>query len=307
MINPVIIADGGAGGLSFATRREQGLIRAVKAGYKILKSGGSGLEAIQKSVVILEDARIFNAGTGSTLGLTGEVEMDASIMTSDSKFGAVAAIKNVRYPIKVARLIMEKTDHLLLCGDGALRFARLMGIKYYNPKTKERKAGWLRQRNKLDNALRRGLSSAKLVSSYFPGLHEVAELYGTVGVVALDKNGLITVGTSTGGISMHLPGRVGDTPIIGGGTYADKHGGASATGHGEAIMQHLIAYRAVSYMTRHSAAMAGKKIITYADRVGCKCGVVGIDRFGGILCVHNTDGMSWAYIKDGDLRTFRKK
>jgi beta-aspartyl-peptidase (threonine type) len=306
MTEPVIIADGGAGGLSFAERREQGLVKAIKIGYGILKNDGSALDAVTMSVMSMEDSRIFNAGTGSTLGLSGEVEMDASVMTSDLKFGAVAAIRNVRYPVKIARLVMEKTDHLLLCGEGALRFARLMGIKYCNAMTRERKAAWTRQRAKLDFTVKRKLPSAKGVSSYFTRLNEIAELYGTVGVVALDKSGRIAVGTSTGGISLHLPGRVGDTPMIGGGTYADEHGGASATGHGESIMRHLIAFRAVYAMRRNPAHTAGRRVIAYANKAGCRCGVVGLDAKGGILCVHNTGGMSWAYIKGGSLKTFRK-
>lgn len=291
MINPVIIANGGAGGISFPSRRKQGLIKAVKTGYEILKNGGSSLDAVEKAVMILEDIKIFNAGTGSTFGLTGEIEMDASIMTSDMKFGAVAAINNVKNPVQIARLVMERTDHMLLCGEGAVRFARIMGIKYYNPKTRERKRSWLRTRR-------------RLISDYFTKLKEMADIYGTVGVVAMDKNGLITVGTSTGGISLHLPGRIGDTPIIGGGTYADKNGGVSATGHGEAIMRHLLAFRTVDLMAKYSAPVVGKKITAYANKLGCRCGLIGIDKRGGILCVYNTEGMSWAYIVNDRLGTF---
>lgn len=291
MKNLVIIANGGAGGINFPHRRAQGLKKAVSAGYEILKNGGSSLDAVEKAIMILEDTTIFNAGTGSTLSLTGEVEMDASIMTAEGNYGAVAAIKNVRYPIQVARLIMEKTDHLLLCGDGALKFARVCGIKYYNPKTKEKVRMWIRAKNRLKN-------------DYFPKLHKLKELYETVGVVAIDKNGMITAGTSTGGISLHLPGRVGDTPIIGAGTYANKYGGVSATGHGEMIMKTLLAFRAVSYMEKYSASVAGKMAIDYATRNKCRAGLIGIDRHGRILCVNNTEAMSWCYIKDGTIKSF---
>ncbi|MEO0123414.1 MAG: isoaspartyl peptidase/L-asparaginase [candidate division WOR-3 bacterium] len=291
MKNLVIIANGGAGGINFPHRRAQGLKKAVNIGYEILKNGGSSLDAVEKAIMILEDETIFNAGTGSTLGLTGEVEMDASIMTADGNFGAVAAIKNVRYPIQVARLIMEKTDHLLLCGDGALRFARLNGIKYHNPKTKEKERMWLRAKNRLK-------------SDYFPRLYKLKELYETVGVVAMDKNGMIAVGTSTGGISLHLPGRVGDTPIIGAGTYANKYGGVSATGHGEMIMKTLLAFRTVVFMEKYSAPVAGKMAIDYATRNKCRAGLIGIDKHGRILCVNNTEAMSWCYIKDGNIKSF---
>lgn len=291
MKNPVIIANGGAGGINFPFRRAQGLKKAVTIGYEILKEGGSSLEAVEQAVMILEDTTIFNAGTGSTLGLTGEVEMDASIMTSDGNLGAVAAIKNVRYPIKVARLVMEKTDHLLLCGDGAVRFSRLMGIKYYNPKTKEKERMYLRARQRLK-------------SSYFLRLKEMIELYETVGVVAMDMKGLITVGTSTGGISLHLPGRVGDTPVIGAGTYVNRYGGVSATGHGEMIMKTLLSFRAVELMKRYPAPIAGKKAIEFATKNNCRAGLIGINRRGEILCVNNTEAMSWCYIKDGNMKIF---
>ncbi len=291
MKNLVIIANGGAGGINFPFRRAQGLKKAVSLGYEILKNGGSSLDAVEKATMILEDTKIFNAGTGSTFGLTGEVEMDASIMTSQGNFGAVAAIRNVRYPIRIARLVMEKTDHLLLCGDGATHFARLMGIKYYNPKTKEKKRMWLRARQRLK-------------SDYFPKLKKMAELYETVGVVAMDKNGIISVATSTGGISMHLPGRVGDTPIIGAGTYADKNGGVSATGHGEMIMKTLLAFRTVQLMARYSAPVAGKMAIAYATKNNCRAGIIGIDKMGRILCINNTEAMSWCYIKDGNMKIF---
>jgi len=292
MKNLIIIANGGAGGINFPYRRAQGLKRAVSTGYEILKDGGSSLDAVEKAIMVLEDTTIFNAGTGSTLSLTGEVEMDASIMTAEGKFGAVGAIKNVRYPIQVARLVMEKTDHLLLCGDGALRFARLYGIKYYNPKTKEKERMWFKAKNKLK-------------SDYFPKLKKLKKLYETVGVVAMDKNGLITAGTSTGGISLHLPGRVGDTPIIGAGTYVNNCGGASTTGHGEMIIKTLLAFRAVSLMEKHSAPVAGKKAIDYATRHKCRAGIIGIDRKGRVLCINNTEAMSWCYIKDGNIKVFR--
>jgi beta-aspartyl-peptidase (threonine type) len=292
MSNLVIIANGGAGGIPYPERRAKGLKRAVGAGYEILKSGGSSLDAVERSAAILEDIKIFNAGTGSVLGLTGEVEMDASLMTSEGNFGAVAALQSVRHPIEVARLVMEKTDHILLAGEGALRFARLMGMKPYNPVTPERKALWRKSR--------KGLKS-----KYFQRLKELSGYYGTVGVVALDKDGRLAAGTSTGGINLHLPGRVGDTPIIGAGTYCDQNGGVSTTGHGEAIMKTFLALRTVQLLARYSARVAARKAIDYATQHQCRCGLIGIDKKGGILCLDNTKGMSWCYIKDGTIKSFR--
>lgn len=287
-----IIVNGGAGGLNFPERRRNGLVKAVSIGYSILKQGGSSLDAVERASMILEDATVFNAGTGSYLNLVGEVEMDASVMTSEMTFGAVAAVKNVRHPISVARLVMEKTDHLLLCGKGATKFARIMGIKPYNPETKEKRRLWQRKKRNLKH-------------SYFPKLKEIADSYGTIGVVAIDKKGLLSAANSTGGISLNMPGRVGDTPVIGGGVYADKHGGVTATGHGEEIMRHLLSFRAVCFMSSHRARIAGKMAIDYATKYGCRCGVIGLDKKGGILCVNNTRAMSWCYIKNGRMRVFK--
>ncbi|GAI80173.1 unnamed protein product [marine sediment metagenome] len=247
-INCAIIGQGGAGGINYPQRRRDGLIKAVGIGYGILMQNGSSLDVVEKAVEILENTTVFNAGTGSALNLKGEAEMDASIMTNKLGFGAVAAIKNVKNPIKVARLVMEKTDHLLLCAEGAIKFARSMGIKYYNTKTKEKERVWKRKRKNLKSA-------------YFKKLNKLVDLYETVSIVAIDKNGLICVGISTGGITLRLPGRIGDTPIIGTGIYADKNGVVSATGHGEEIMRHMIAFRAVSLMARYPAQAAGKNCL----------------------------------------------
>jgi beta-aspartyl-peptidase (threonine type) len=287
----VIIANGGAGGISFPARRRQGLVRAVSIGYGILTQGGSSVDAVVQAVTILEDTSVFNAGTGSSFNLDGEVEMDAAIMTGDRKFGAVGAIKHVKNPIQTARFVMERTDHLLLCGDNAVRFARYMHQPFYDPRTREKKRIWQRARKDMK-------------SDHFKRLRGLTELYGTVGVVAVDRKGRICVGTSTGGITLRLPGRVGDTPLPGAGTYADAYGGVSATGHGEEIMRNMIAFRAVSMMTRYRAPDVGKKVMEYATANECQCGLVGIDRRGEVVCVYNTEGMSWCYIRKGRLRVF---
>jgi beta-aspartyl-peptidase (threonine type) len=288
----VIIANGGAGGLTYPSRRKNGLIKAVSIGYGILTQRGTSIDAVEQAVMILEDTTVFNAGTGSSLNLEGVAEMDAAIMTSDKRFGGVAVITDVRYPICVARTIMEKTDHLVLGGKNAVRFARLNGMKPYDPRTKEKIRVWKKKRRNLR-------------SSYFKKLADFEDYYGTVGVVALDHKGTLCVGTSTGGITMRLPGRIGDTPILGAGSYADKNGAVSATGHGEEILRLLLSLRAVSLMKRFSARIAGVKTLAYATEHGCRCGLIGIDKKGRILCVNNTKAMSWCYVKNGVLRTFR--
>jgi beta-aspartyl-peptidase (threonine type) len=289
---PAIIAHGGAGGINHPHRRLQGLIKACSIGYGMLMQGKSSLDAVERAVMILEDISIFNAGKGSSFNLEGIPEMDASIMTSEMDFGAVAAITGVQYPIKVARMVMENTDHLVLGGENAVRFARIMGIPKYDCRTEEKKRIWKRMHKKLSSA-------------YFQRLADLAEYYGTVGVVAIDKNGSITAGTSSGGITMRLPGRIGDTPSPGAGTFADKNGGVGATGHGEEILRHLLSFRAVQLMARYPASIAGKKMISYASKHKCRCGLIGIDRKGRIMCVNNTRAMSWCYIKNSRMRMFK--
>jgi beta-aspartyl-peptidase (threonine type) len=241
--------------------------------------------------MLLEDIPVFNAGTGSYLNLEGEVEMDASIMTSDLRFGAVGVVRDIRNPISLARIVMEETDHLLLCGDNAIRFARIRGMRYHDPKTKEKERIWQRKKQKQQ-------------SNYFRKIFDLEGHYGTIGVVAIDRQGLISVATSSGGINLRLPGRVGDTPIIGAGTYADRNGGVSTTGHGEEIMRCLLAFRVVNAMSRKRASAAGKQAIQYATGHGCKCGMVGISRNLETIFLSNTKAMSWAYIKNGVMRSF---
>lgn len=289
---PVIIAHGGAGGINHPNRRFQGLLNACSIGYGMLVQGSSSLDAVERATMILEDISIFNAGKGSSLNLEGVPEMDASIMTSEMKFGAVAALTDVQYPIQVARMVMENTDHLVLGGQNAVRYARIMGIPKFNCITDEKKRIWKKMRKKMRTA-------------YFQKLADLAEYYGTVGVVAIDRRGLITVGTSSGGITMRLPGRIGDTPSPGAGTFADKNGGVGATGHGEEILRHLLSFRAVQLMARYPAQEAGKKVIAYASENKCRCGLIGIDKKGRIMCVNNTRAMSWCYIKNGKMRSFK--
>jgi len=286
-----LIAHGGAGGINYAHRRLRGLKAAVGAGYDMLCRGGSSLDAVETTAVILEDTPVFNAGTGSYLNLTGEVEMDASVMTSELKFGAVGVIRDVKNPISIARMVMERTDHLLLCGENAIKFARYMGMPYYDPKTREKELIWQRRKRKRE-------------SRYFGKVWEFDNHFGTIGAVAIDTQGLISVATSSGGINLRLPGRVGDTPIIGAGTYADPNGGVSTTGHGEEIMRQLLAYRAVTLMSRLRAREAGRRALAHATRSGCRCGMIGVDKYTNLLCLNNTNAMSWCYIKNGRMATF---
>lgn len=287
-----IIVHGGAGGIAYPQRRRRGLERAARAGYEILRQGGSSLDAVERATMVLEDAPVFNAGTGSYLNLAGQVEMDAALMCGDLRFGAVGAIRDVKNPVHIARLVMERTDHLLLCGDNATRFARLMGARRHDPRTREKVRAWRRKKRRCESA-------------HFVKFVDFIGRYGTVGAVAIDQGGLISAATSSGGINLKLPGRVGDTPVIGAGTYANRDGAVSATGHGEEIMRLLLAYRTVALMGRMDAARAGRIALSHATRAGCQCGIIGIDRRARILCRSNTRAMSWCSIKNGRMRRFR--
>lgn len=208
---------------------------AALAGRQILTAGGSALEAAIKACVVLENNPTFNAGTGSVLNYDGEAQMDASLMEGHTlKFGAVAAIERVQNPILVAKKVIEQTDHNILAGSGAVEFARRMGFADYDPRTSERMTEY--------KALRAKVTKNELkISQYLTGHPEHAHslTMGTVGAVALDAHGNLAAATTTGGMPLKLPGRLGDTPLPGGGTYATAYGAASSTGPGESVMRIL--------------------------------------------------------------------
>ncbi|HEX6828096.1 MAG TPA: isoaspartyl peptidase/L-asparaginase, partial [Burkholderiales bacterium] len=236
MSHPYALAVHGGAGRWPEDRLEptlEGVRRAAQAARRILAAGGTALDAVVEAVAALEDDPLFNAGTGAALNAAGEAEMDAAV-ASGTGFGAVAALAGVRNPVRVARKVMEETDHLLLAGEGARRFARAMGFASHDPVTAERRAEYLKWREEGvapegDPPLRlRGL------------LERHPELAGgTVGAVARDRNGSLAAATSTGGLFHKLPGRVGDTPVPGAGTFASSQAAASATGHGETILRVL--------------------------------------------------------------------
>ena len=223
-----LIVHGGAGADRTDAPEElrDGIREAVAAGWRVLADGGRSLDAVEMAVRVLEDAPRFNAGRGSVLTSTGTVETDASIMEGDElRCGAVAAVSRIANPVTLARRIMDDGRHVLLAGDGALAFARAAGVPECYPTSLVTE----RRRRQLHGS--------------------TADLKGTVGAVALDRHGTIAAATSTGGVSGKLPGRVGDTPLIGCGTYADSSlGGVSCTGSGEAIIRVVLARRALDVL-----------------------------------------------------------
>lgn len=226
-MNQIVVAHGGVGSpMSF----KDGTEKAVLSSYNIIKFLGTSVDAVETAVIILEDDERFNAGTGSYLRLNGTIEMDASIMDSELNCGAVANIRNVKNPIKVARLVME-TPHILLVGDGAIEFARKNGFEYYNPITHKARKKLKEVKEKLKN--NKFESWQKKWQNF--------KMKETVGSVAYDGKRFASA-NSTGGISIALNGRVGDSPIIGAGIYAGKNGAVCCTGVGEEIIKRVLAF-----------------------------------------------------------------
>ncbi|MFA5033834.1 MAG: isoaspartyl peptidase/L-asparaginase [bacterium] len=285
------IVHGGAGNITDFAIRVPGLVKACKIGYEILKSGGKALDAVQASVVEFENNPYFNAGTGCVLNIEGEAELDASIMTDDMKAGAVAGIKRVKNPILIARKVMEETDHILLVGEGAERFARIMGFPKYNPVTAKSK-------ERLEKDIKKLKMGKNTTERYFPKIKKLIDEYGTVGACAMDKFGNLAAATSTGGVIMDLPGRVGDTPIIGAGTYACKTGAVSCTGWGECLIKLGTAKFVCDSMKTMSPQAAVNKAIKLIGDMKGDAGIIALDKKGRIGFGFNTPKMLWAYVDE---------
>ncbi|MGQ9623455.1 MAG: isoaspartyl peptidase/L-asparaginase family protein [Candidatus Caldatribacteriaceae bacterium] len=270
------------------------LYRACVKGMEILEFR-EAVDAVEEAIKILEDDPHLNAGTGSFPNLLGEVEMSASIMKDDFSCGGVAAIKNIRHPISVARAVMERTRHVLLVGEGAGLFARLLGFEEYNPVAeltiRTLKKSVERASKEKDSIYRYYLEKARerLKNSHL----------GTVGAVALDRLGKIASGTSTGGIEMQLPGRVGDSPIIGCGNFSCEWGGVSMTGEGEGIVKLGLARRIAEWMKEMSVQEAVDKGMELAGKSGVVCGAIALGKNGEVGFGECGGKLTFAYFREG--------
>ena len=277
------------------------LTEAITVGYEILKNDGSSLDAVQKTINILEDSPLFNAGKGAVFTAEGINELDASIMDGKTlNAGASAGTTTVKNPINLARIIMEKSPHVLLSGRGAEQFGEEHGLELVEP-------SYFYTESRM-KSLNRAKKSEQKTSENFIHLNpKINELkFGTVGCVALDKKGNIVAGTSTGGMTNKKWNRIGDSPIIGAGTYANNRTcGVSSTGHGEyfirATVAHdisaLIEYKNLS-LTNATEEVIQNKLL----ELGGNGGVVAIDKIGNISMEFNTPGMFRASMNDkGDL------
>lgn len=287
-----LVIHGGAGVMDRSKMSEDAqleylsvLNKALNVGDSVLASGGTCLDAIEKTIVILEDSPLFNAGKGAVFTHEGIVELDASVMDGKSlQAGAIAGVRDIKNPIKVARKVMEKSEHVLLTGTGASQFAREQGFE------------------PVDNSYFHTEKRYKSLQEILKKEREMStgDKHGTVGCVALDKFGNIAAGTSTGGMMNKKYGRVGDSPIIGAGTYANNQTGAfSCTGHGEYYIR-LGFSRDISALMEYrklSLKKACQEEISKLTNLGGTGGVIGIDRKGNIAMEFNTSGMFRGYVK----------
>ncbi|XP_068424371.1 isoaspartyl peptidase/L-asparaginase [Clinocottus analis] len=283
---PVVVVHGGASMVP-SERSDNftlGVCSAARAGYAVLRGGGSSMDAVVEAVSQLENDPTFNAGCGSVLNIKGEVEMDAIVMDGKTlASGAVSAVRNIANPVQLAKLVMDKTSHTCLTAEGANRFARSMGVPEVPSEsliTELTRMRWTKKRE----------ASAKPVESQL-------EKMGTVGAVAVDSEGNVACATSTGGMLNKMEGRVGDTPCIGSGGYADNQVGAvSTTGYGEAIMKVTLARLILFHMEQGQSVEAASDLgLAYmASRVDGLGGVVTVDRQGHWTARFSTPNMSWA-------------
>ena len=295
-MKPVIIMHGGAR-VPASGNYQETLKKCLKEGTIVLRRGGSSLEAVQTAIVAAEDSGVFNAGSGSHLNLAGEVEMDAALMEGENlNSGAVAAIPRVKNPIRVARRVMEDTDHILMAGEGAYRFARAAGLDEEVQPRKERVEEWRRLLHELKE-------SGKLTGINLPDpaklkkwlIHEES----TVGAVAIDERGTIAVGISSGGTPMKLPGRVGDVPLVGCSIFANNQmGGVSITGTGNIMIKHATARWIIQLMAQGISVQ--KAVESVVDTLNRKyhplvLGVVALDREGIPGAARNLEGMPHCY------------
>lgn len=283
-MKPALILHGGAGSPTpdLASAREQGLRRAFAAAWTTLCQNGSAVDAVVRATVELENDPVFNAGIGSCLNQEGNVEVDASLMDGTTlRVGAVGAVRNLRNPILLARAVMEAGHHVFLVGDGAERFARMRGFPV---------------------ATREELVTARQWQRW-----QAAQILGepgTVGAVALDEAGHLSAATSTGGIFNKLPGRVGDSAVIGAGTYADDTLGAgSATGDGEAIIRTTLTRTAIELLRdgRDPTQAARFALELLRKRTNGEGGLILLDPLGRIGYAYNTPAMSVAFLAGDTL------
>jgi len=296
---PIIVVHGGAG--TWQPERSQpgleGVKRAVKKGFDVLISGGTAVDSVVEAVAVMEDDGAFNAGYGSSLNIEKSVEMEAAVMDGKTlQAGAAGLLNDVKNPVRLARIVMEKTDHIFVVGKGAEKLAKIFKLEKRNPASELRSKYYEQQRKALLDGKFELPKLAELVKNY-PELFELE----TVGAVALDNDGNVAAATSTGGFPLKLPGRIGDSPSIGCGTYADNETGAcSATGVGEIAIRLVLAKTVCNYLENGKTAqkatelairLVNKRITATYNSMG----LIAVDVHGRIGAAHNSPNLCWAY------------
>lgn len=288
-----IVIHGGAGSMSkdrFTPEKEEEITKALNdaltIGENILKNGGDAIDAVEKTINFLENNPNFNAGKGAVFTANETNELDASIMVGKTQqAGAVGGVTTVKNPISVARMVMEQSKHVMMVGKGAEQFAKLKGAEIVDPK-------YFRLEKRLES-LRRAKKN-----EYKDAKH------GTVGCVALDKSGNIVAGTSTGGMTNKKYNRIGDSPVIGAGTFADERCGVSCTGHGEFFIRYTVAKdiaARVEYLGESIETSANTVVKQLEDIKGAG-GVIALDKSGNIAMPFNTSGMYRGYARPGEKK-----
>ena len=307
----VVVIHGGAGTIlkkDMSSELEEQyrakLKEALTQSYQKIKEGKSSLEAVEAAIVVMEDSPLFNAGKGAVFTSDGRNELDASIMYGkDKSAGAVAGLTVVKNPIKAAIAVMQKSEHVMMIGKGAEQFAKKEGLEIVNPKY-----FWTQHRwdalQKVKKAELKANQPNAMNNSHYPSYYWVDKKFGTVGCVALDKDGNISAGTSTGGMTNKKYGRVGDAPIIGAGTYADKNVGISGTGWGEFYIRTSAARTvAAKYEYQNKdVKTATQEVILEIEKLGGDGGMIALDKNGNVAMTFNTEGMYRGTVtEDGEI------
>ncbi len=298
---PTIAIHGGTTSSTAATlapqyekEHREGMTRAMEAGMAVLEKGGSSLDAVVAAIVVMEDDPHFNAGKGAVFTAEGKNELDASIMDGRTlAAGAVAGVTTIRNPIRAARLVMEDSKHVMLAGDGAEKFAKERGLEIVDPSYFFTQYRW--------DQLQRAKEAEKKKSSW---LEDADSRHGTVGAVTIDKDGNLAAATSTGGRTNKLYGRIGDSPIIGAGNYADNRTLAvSTTGIGEYFIRGVVAYDISARMKYANLglpqAVEATLTETLVQKKGGEGGVIALDKDGNVRWGFNTRGMWHGFLRAG--------
>ncbi len=303
--NFAMVIHGGAGNYESMTaeqvsQRRDAMTKAIQAGYAILKRGGASLDAVEAAIRVMEDSGLFDSGRGAYYTQDGVPEMDAAIMDGRTlAAGSVASVQHIANPIHLARLVMEKTPHVLLVGEGAEEFAKSQGIELVSPYYFYTEREWNRFQRAKEAAGKKKSSAVRRAD----------EEHGTVGAVVLDQAGNLAAGTSTGGTVMKMPGRVGDSPIIGAGTYANNLSCAvSGTGTGEFYMRNVVASdicARVRYLKEPLEKAADDVVMKELVEQHGDGGIIAMDPQGNIATPFNTTGMMTATVRADGVITLK--